>query len=113
MIHKSKLYQKEQNEIMDKIINILQLDEDNSILLYDLDNDDSKKQKIMDLIPDIRKYFTFTCIKGVQNPDLVQRPYLSIIRHITKLKYIMKSYDHRIYKDGQEPIRANLDVCGS
>ena len=105
MIHKSKLYQKEQHDIITKIINILNLDADNSILLYDIDNDESKKKKIMDLIPDIRKYFTYGSIIGVKEPEKSKRPYLSIIRKITKMKYIMTHCDHRIYKDGQEPIR--------
>ena len=73
MIHKSQLYHKEQNEIMDKIINILQLDEESSILLYNLDNDKIKQQKIMDLIPDIRKYFTYDCIPGARNPEQTKR----------------------------------------
>ena len=105
MIHKSKLYQKEQLEIMSKIINILHLDDKSSILLYDLDNDESKKQKIMDLIPNIRKYFSYAHITGAKNPEQIKRPYLSIIRHIVKLGYTIKSFDHRIYKEDEEPIR--------
>lgn len=105
MIHKSQLYQKEQNDIMNNIINILQLNEENSILLYDLDNDEVKKQKIMDLIPNIRKYFTYDCIPGVRNPEQTKRAYLSIVRQITKLGYTMKRYDYRIYEDDKEPIR--------
>ena len=41
---KSELYKKDQEEITDKIINILELN-DNSILLYNLDNDKSGKIK--------------------------------------------------------------------
>ena len=99
MIHKSKLYHNEQIQIMNKIITILELDKKNSILLYNLDNDETKKQKILNLIPDIRKYFTFDCIPGARNPDQTKRAYLSIIRQITKLEYIMRSYDHRIYNE--------------
>ena len=84
---KSELYKIEQYEICDKIIDILQLDNDKSITLYELDNDKVKQQKILDLIPDIRKYFSFTNIIGASNPDNVKRPWLSIIRNIIKLKY--------------------------
>lgn len=89
MIHKNKLYYNEQIQIMNEIITILELDEKNSILLYNLDNDDIKKQKILD------------CIPGARNPDKTKRAYLSIIRQITKLEYIMKSYDHRIYNENE------------
>lgn len=93
---KSELYKKEQNEIVDKIINILQLDDRNSIVLYKLENDKDKVKKIMDLIPTIRKYFSFNNIKAVGEPKKIKRPWLSIIRQITKLKYDMVSCDYRI-----------------
>ena len=49
---KSILYKKEQDELVDKIINILELDNENSIILYNLDNDKQKQEKILGLIPD-------------------------------------------------------------
>ena len=48
---KSILYKKEQDELVDKIINILDLD--------NLDNDKIKQDKILELIPEIRKYYSF------------------------------------------------------
>jgi len=98
---KSELYKKEQQEIMNKIIEILNLDENNSITLYELDNNKKKHDEILKLTPDIRKYFTFTCIKGVQNPEKVKRPWLSIIRHISKLQYNMISSDYTIKNDSK------------
>jgi hypothetical protein len=44
---KSILYKKEQDELVDKIINILELDNENSIILYNLDNDKTKQYKIL------------------------------------------------------------------
>ncbi len=61
---KSILYKKEQNELVDKIINILELDNQNSIILYNLDNDKIKQDKILELIPEIRKYYSFSTIIG-------------------------------------------------
>ena len=43
---KSKLYKKEQDDIIDKIISILELDNENSIILYNLDKDIKKQTKI-------------------------------------------------------------------
>lgn len=43
---KSILYKKEQDELVDKIINILELNNENSIILYNLDNDKLKQDKI-------------------------------------------------------------------
>ena len=102
---KSLLYNQEQEEIINKIINILELDNDNSIILYNLDNDHNKQNKILELIPEIRKYYSFSTIIGASEPDKAKRPYLSIIKQITKSKYKINSYDYRIKQDGKEDIR--------
>ena len=97
---KSILYKKEQDELVYKIINILVLDNENSIILFNLDND-----KILELIPEIRKYYSFSTIIGASEPTKAKRPYLSIIRQLTKSKYKLNSYDYRIKQDGKEDIR--------
>jgi hypothetical protein len=99
---KSELYKNEQIQIMNQIIDILQLDNDNGFILYELDNDTDKQTKIMELIPIIRKYFTFTHMVGVRNPEKVKRPYLSIIKHIVKLQYKMLSCDYRLKINNEE-----------
>ena len=47
---KSELYPIEQEEIANKIIDILELDDKNSIILHDLDNDATKKKQLMDIL---------------------------------------------------------------
>ena len=89
MRFKKDLYKKEQEEVTDKIIKILDL-KDNSITLYGIDNDEDKKQKINSLIPEVRKYFNFSHIKGARNPEKVKRPYLSLMKHVTRVKYNIK-----------------------
>jgi hypothetical protein len=102
---KSLLYKQEQEEIINKIINTLKLDNDNSIILYNLDNDHDKQNKILELIPEIRKYYSFSTIIGASEPDKAKRPYLSIIKQITKSKYKINSYDYRIKQENKEDIR--------
>ena len=89
---KSILYKKEQDELVYKIINIL-------------DNDKVKQEEILKLIPEIRKYYSFSTIIGASEPTKAKRPYLSIIRQLTKSKYKLNSYDYRIKKDSKEDIR--------
>jgi hypothetical protein len=93
---KSELYKKEQEEFSNKIIEILDLPKTNIITLYELDNDKEKQEKIIELIPYIRKYFSFNSIKAVGEPHRIKRPWLSIIKQITKLKYTITAKDHRI-----------------
>lgn len=54
MRYKKELYEKEQAEIVDEILEILSLKE-NKITLYELENDLEKQEKIINLIPKIRK----------------------------------------------------------
>ena len=98
---KSELYKKEQEEIVDKIIDILELDEDNQITLHELDNDEDKQKKILDMIPNMRKYFAFNKVKAIAEPKKSKRPWLAMIRQLTKLKYKMERKDHRIYNDNK------------
>ena len=96
---KSELYKNEQLEIMTKIIDILKLDENSSITLYELDNDKTKQEEILNLLPIIKKYFKCNCVKSLLAPLKVKRVYLSLIRYITKLQYNMISTQFLIYNN--------------
>lgn len=56
---KKDLYKKEQEELLAKINIILGINKDNNTLyLYDIENDKDKREKILALSDDVRKYFT-------------------------------------------------------
>ncbi len=101
MRFKSELYAKEQRQIIGQIIDILGLDKYNSVTLYDLDNHPDKTNQIMNLIPKIRTFFNFSDIKGASEPHTIKRPWLSIIRQLTKGEYEMVSCDYRMKIDGK------------
>ena len=94
---KSELYKNQQLKLVDTIIKILELDDKHQITLYELENNEDKINKIIALIPELRKYFAFGKVRSLEYPDQAKRPWLSIIRQITKLKYKMIRKDHRIY----------------
>ena len=55
---KKDLYKKEQEEILNKINTILGINKDNNtIYLYDIENDEDKKKEILALSGDVHKYF--------------------------------------------------------
>jgi hypothetical protein len=54
---KKELYKKERIDIMNKLNNILELNDKNNFILYDIEHDEKKVQEIMDLKDDISKYF--------------------------------------------------------
>ena len=98
---KSELYKKEQEEIVDKIITILDLKNKNTYTLYELDKNEKIQKQIMDLIPEIRKWFSFNNMKSVGEPSKIKRPYLSIIKHLIKSKYNMESLDYHFTENGK------------
>jgi len=95
---KSELYKKEQQEIIDKIISILDLKNKNTYTLYELDKNEEIQNKIMELIPEIRKWFSFNGLKAVGEPSKIKRPWLSIIKQLTKTKYNIESKDFEHYE---------------
>ena len=84
---KCELYKKEQEEIVDKIITILYLENKTEYTLYELDKNEEIQKQIMELIPEIRKYYSFNGIKSVREPNKIKRHLLSIIKNLTKEKY--------------------------
>ncbi len=98
---KSELYKKEQDEIIDKIITILDLEHKSRYTLYELDNNKEVQNQIMGLIPEIRKWFSFNGIKAVGEPSKIKRPWLSIIKHLLKTKYNIESKDFQFTENGK------------
>ena len=88
---KSELYEKEQNDITDKIISILDLENKQTYTLYELDQNEEIQKRIIELIPEIRKWFAFNNMKSVGEPEKIKRPWLYIIKHLLKSKYTIKS----------------------
>ena len=97
---KSELYKKEQEEIVNKIISILDLENKSEYTLNELDKNEEIQKQIMELIPEIRKYYSFNGIKAVGEPNKIKRPWLSIIKHLIKKKYNMISLDYHFTEDG-------------
>lgn len=96
---KSELYKKEQEDIVDKIITILDLENKTEYTLYELDKNEEIQKQIMELIPEIRKYYSFNGIKAVGEPTKIKRPWLSIIKHLIKTKYNLESKEYRFFNE--------------
>ena len=87
----SEKYHDEREEICKKIINIVDLDENKSFLLCDLDNDIEKQQKILELKEEIQKCFACSTVSSFKPNFDCKRPYLNIIRSILrKQQYIFE-----------------------
>jgi hypothetical protein len=99
-------YTNERNELLQKMFNILEISkEHNTISLNKLDSDSEKQQKILDLIPDIKKYFLCSRWSYFSNQHTdFKRSYLSLIKSVLKAMDInLKS--HIITRKLSEKIR--------
>ena len=61
-----ELYKKEQVDILNQLVDILDINNHPTFILYELDNDTQKQQQIIDLIPNIRKYFSLSNVRGIK-----------------------------------------------
>lgn len=82
-------YAVQQHLIQNELIYLLGL-EGNGFYLCDLDNNLELQDQIMNLVPEIRKYFCHVNITGLIYPQRCKRPWLSIVRGILKNKYHLK-----------------------
>jgi len=80
----SEKYQNEREDICNKLINIIDLDDNKSFLLCDLDNDTEKQNQIMEMKEEIQKYFACSTISSFKPNFECKRPYLNIIRSILR-----------------------------
>ena len=93
----SEKFQNEREDICNKIITILKLKEDNTFLLYELDDNIEKQNKILELKEEIQKYFACSTISSFKPNFECKRPYLNIIRSILrKQNYTFIGNDYTI-----------------
>jgi len=97
----SEKFKDEREDICNKLIEILDLDEKNSFLLNDLDNDTDKQNAILNMKDEIKKYFAVSCISAFKPNFECKRPYLNIVRSILrKQNYEFNRMPIEKYKDG-------------
>lgn len=98
---KSELYETQQTDIRNKLITMLDLEHNNPLVLYELDNNTELQQKIMVLIPEIRTFFSFNDMMGVSEPYKTKRPYFCIIKYLLKPIYKITNKEFHFTKDGK------------
>lgn len=94
MRSKNSVFHQEQLDIVIRLTNLLDLQNNSVHILYDLDNNDELKYNIMNLSTDIRKYYNCNNLKAVTEPKRIKRPWLSIIKTILKPYYHIHVEDY-------------------
>jgi hypothetical protein len=84
MPKKVELYNEERQNIVNKLFQILEINDLNkSFSLHKMDDNPEKQQQILDLEPDVKKYFKCSRWTCMHKKD-VQRKWLSMIKYILK-----------------------------
>jgi len=77
-------YTKERQDVLDKMFSILGINEkSNTFLLHELDSNVDKQNQILQLEPEIKKYFVCGTWNCFTDPN-IKRKYLSIIKNTVK-----------------------------
>lgn len=100
----SEKYKQEREEICNKLIDILDLDNDKSFLLNEIDNNNIKQQSIINMKDEIKKYFAVSTISSFKPNFECNRPYLNIVRSILRQQNYIVSSTRVSYKNGEDRI---------
>jgi hypothetical protein len=80
---KSVLYEKERKEILKKILNTLEISDENKIFfIEDIEKNEEKKKQICNTLPDVKKYFS--CAHWTVILYDTPQPWLSLTRSVLK-----------------------------
>ena len=104
----SEKFQQEREDICNEIITILELNDDKSFLLYELDEDNEKQNRILDLKEKIQKCFACSTISSFKPNYVCKRPYLNIIRSILRKQdytFIGNDYTLKINDEQKKTIK--------
>jgi len=77
-------YKIERENVCKKLIDILNLDDKQSFILYELDIDTEKQTNILNMKEEIQKYFACSEISSFKPNFECKRPYLNIVRGILR-----------------------------
>ncbi len=97
----SDKFQNEREQICEKLISIIELDDNNSFLLSELDDNVEKQNKILETKSEIQQYFACSTISAFKPNFECKRPYLNIIRSILRKQgYTFIGNDYTIKVNG-------------
>jgi hypothetical protein len=77
-------YKIERENVCKKLIDVLNLDDKQSFILYELDIDTEKQTNILNMKEEIQKYFACSEISSFKPNFECKRPYLNIVRGILR-----------------------------
>jgi hypothetical protein len=104
-------FENERKELLNKLFNLLGINENNNtVSLKELDNNIELQTGIIELVPEIKKYFVcskWTCFRT--SIEMIDRYYLSIIKNLIKnMNYNMFSKRTHLKDNDGNPYRDTI-----
>lgn len=84
---KAVQYVDEQSRLKSQFIELIGFDQNMSFTLSELDSNINKQNAIMQMLPELKKYFSLSKFTNIHTPNNAVRPWLSIIKHVLKDDY--------------------------
>lgn len=94
---KAVQYAAEQLRLKSQIVDVIGFDQNMSFTLLHLDTSTNRQNAVMQMLPELKKYFSLSKFTNIHTPNNAVRPWLSIIKNILK-------DDHEIFN---KPIVVN------
>lgn len=82
---RANLYKNEREEISKKVLDILDLDEDNSLLFTEMDDDIERQNMLTELLRENKHYYSVNEIPVLSQKDRIKRQWLSITKSLLKM----------------------------
>jgi hypothetical protein len=99
----------ERQDILNKMFLILGVNENNNtFLLHELDQNIEKQNKILELEPEIKKYFICGSWSCFRNEDAIKNKSLSIIKSVVKDMGLKIMINTKVYKEGDTSIKRKV-----
>lgn len=84
---KAVQYADEQLLLKSQIVDVIGFDQNMSFTLSEIDTNTNKQNAIMQMLPELKKYFSLTKFTNIHTPNNAVRPWLSIIKNVLKDDY--------------------------
>lgn len=88
-----------QENIKKELRDILELETKKYLVLYEINNNEELKAKVIDLLPKIKEHFLVKKVKSFMFPEQAKKLHMSIIRYLMCIDYEICSVEHVIKKD--------------
>ncbi len=96
MSDNKELLKGKQEEVINQIVIILNLDNKQKYSLYELNHDSKIQNQIIELLPEIQKWFSLSVLVASRRRTLVSLPWMIILKTVLNTKFTIEIKEEKI-----------------